>query len=102
MLWPREAKKKPGKAEQSQATAHPTSMAEVRVSEVSAGFSPWRGRDTTATFQDVLFMVFVGTANNSQGAVYQQHSPAPPSNMTGEIPAKTYMGTREMRLSIAM
>lgn len=71
MLWPRDVKKKPGKAEQFQATAHSTNMAEVRVSVVSPGFSPWRGRETTATFQDVLFMVFVRTANNSQGAVYQ-------------------------------
>lgn len=102
MLWPREAKKKPGKAEQSQATAYSRSMAEVMVSEVSPGFNPWRCRDTTETFQDVLCMVFAGTANNGQEAVYQRHSPAPPSNMTGEIPAKTYMGTREKRLTVAM
>ncbi|KAL6030435.1 hypothetical protein STEG23_030909 [Scotinomys teguina] len=33
----------------------------------------------------------LGTANNSQRSVYQQPSPAPPSEMTVEIPAKTYM-----------
>lgn len=77
-------------------------MAEVRVSKVSPGFNPWRVRNTTATFQDVLFIIFEGTAKNSQGAVYQRHSPAPPSNMTGKIPAKTYMGIRKKSLSVAM
>lgn len=48
------------KAEQFQATTHPTSMAEVRVSEVSPGLSPYRCRETTASFQVVLLTVFSG------------------------------------------
>lgn len=70
MLWPREVRKQPVKAEQFQTTAHPTRMTEVRVLEVSLGFSPWKGRETTATFQVVLIMVFAGTQPTSARGLF--------------------------------
>jgi hypothetical protein len=42
------------------------------------------------------------TANNSQGAVYQSYSPAPPTEMLVEMTAKTYMGIEQKELIPAM
>lgn len=77
-------------------------MAEARFSEVSLEVGSGQDRKTSVFFQVVSFGICRDQANNSQGAVYQSPSPAPPTEMVVELPAKADMGIKQKELHSAM
>lgn len=94
---------KSGQAEASKLRPIPghcsdNTMAELRFSYITPGISSRKGEETTVTSNCILYSIYRDLANNSRGAVYQSHSPAPPT----EITAKADMGIKQKDPSAAM